>query len=78
MVESITGSGLAAVQRGQETAVSAASKMARAGTTDQSNSTRDIIEGSVDLKQAEHLVKAGAKVIQAADDMIGSLFDDKA
>lgn len=78
MVESITGSGLAAIQRGQETAVSAASKMARAGTTDQSNSTRDIIEGSVDLKQAEHLVKAGAKVIQAADDMIGSLFDDKA
>jgi flagellar hook-associated protein FlgK len=78
MIDSVTGSGLSAVYKGQETAVSAANKIARAGTTAETDSTRDITEGVVELKQAEHLVKAGAKVIQAADDMIGSLFDERA
>ena len=78
MIDSVSGSGLTAVHRGQETAVSAANKIARAGTTAESNPTRDITEGAVELKQAEHLVKAGGKVIQAENDMIGSLFDERA
>jgi hypothetical protein len=78
MIESVTGNGLLAVQRGQESASSAASKIARAGTTAQQDPGRLITEGVVEAKQAEHLVKAGAKVIQAADEMIGSLLDERA
>lgn len=78
MINSVTGSGLLAVQRGQDTAAAAAGKIARAGTTAEGDSTRAITEGIVEAKQAEHLVKAGAKVIQAADEMIGSLFDERA
>lgn len=78
MIDSVTGNGLLAVQRGQDIATSASSKIARAGTTAETEPTRDITEGAVELKQAEHLVKAGAKVIRAADEMIGSLFDERA
>jgi hypothetical protein len=78
MINSVAGTGLLAVQRGQESASSAASKIARAGTTAQDDATRAITEGIVEAKQAEHLVKAGAKVIKTADEMIGSLLDERA
>jgi hypothetical protein len=78
MINSVAGPGLLAVQRGQESASSAANKIARAGTSGEIDTTRAITEGIVEAKQAEHLVKAGAKVVQAADEMLGSLLDERA
>jgi hypothetical protein len=78
MIDSITDNGRLAIQRGQEAASGAAGKVARAGTTAETDPQRDLTEGAVEMLQAEHLVKAGTKVLKAADEMIGSLFDDKA
>ena len=78
MIDSISGNGLLAIQRGQDTANRAASNIARAGTTAESDPNADLTRGAVDLLQGEQLAKAGAKVLKTADEMIGSLFDDKA
>jgi flagellar hook-associated protein FlgK len=79
MVDSVTGAGLLAVQRGQETAATASNRIARAGTTDRDgDGDNDLTRGAVELMESEHLVKAGAKVIKTADQMLGSLLDEKA
>jgi flagellar hook protein FlgE len=78
MADSVTGAGLLAIQRGQHTAATASNRIARAGTTADSDPTADITRGAVELMESEHLVKAGAKVIKTADQMLGSLFDEKA
>lgn len=78
MIDSISNSGLLAIQRGQDTATRAAEKIARAGTTAESDPNADLTRGAVGLTQGKHLVEAGAKVLKTADEMIGSLFDEKA
>ena len=78
MIDKVTGGGLLAIRRGQETLAGAAGKIARAGTAGESDATRELTEGAVEMLQAEHLVKAGVRVLKTADEMIGSLFDDKA
>ena len=78
MIDSVSGSGLLAIQRGQDTATRAADKIAKAGTTGETDPNADLTRGAVGLMQGEHQVEAGAKVLKAADDMIGSLFDEKA
>ena len=79
MVDSVTGAGLTAVQRGQNAAATATSRIAHAGTTDRDgDGDNDLARGAVELTEAKHLVMAGAKVIKAADQMLGSLLDKKA
>lgn len=79
MIDSVTGSGLAAIQRGQQQAVSAADKIAKSGTTaEPGEATDNMLEGTIELKQAEHLTKAGSKIMSAADQMLGSLLDVQA
>lgn len=77
MIDSVSANGLLAIQRGQGTATRAADRIAKAGTSE-SDPNADLTRGAVGLLQGEHQVEAGAKVLKAADEMLGSLFDDKA
>jgi len=78
MIDSVTANGMLAVQRGQDTAATASNRIVRAGTDRDGDGDRDITRGAVELKEAEHLVKAGAKVIKTGDQMLGSLLDEQA
>lgn len=73
---SVLHTGISGIQRGIQGASEAASAIARTGidpTND--NVTTDIADAAVSLKQNENLVKASAKVVKAADDMIGTILD---
>lgn len=78
-IDSLSGSALTAVQRGQQQASSAAAKIAKSGTTAPiGEAAGRLLQGTVELKQAEHLAQAGSKLLAAADQMLGSLIDVKA
>lgn len=73
---SVLHTGISGIQRGIRGAAEAADSIAKTGiepTND--NVTTDIAEAAVSLMQNEHLVKASARVVKAADDMIGSILD---
>lgn len=78
MIDSVSASGLLAIQRGQDSAARAADRIAKAGTTAESDPNADLTRGAVGLMQGEHLVEAGAKVLKTADEILGTLFDEKA
>jgi hypothetical protein len=78
MIDSISGNGLLAIQRGQDNANGASSKVASAGSGAETDDTRGLTEGAVEMLQAKQLVKAGTQVLKTADEMIGSLLDEQA
>jgi hypothetical protein len=78
MIDSISGNGLLAIQRGQQTATTAADKVARAGTTAEPDTDRALTEGSVEMLQAKQQLAAGAEVLSRADEMLGTLLDEQA
>ncbi|WP_297526770.1 hypothetical protein [Thiohalobacter sp.] len=69
--------GLLGIQRGMAKATQHASEIASAGLAENPNPVA-LVEPLVGIKAAELQVKASAEVIKAVDDMIGTLFDDKA
>lgn len=76
MVNGIMNSGLAAVQLSQQQAAGAADRIAKSGTTASLNdATSDLLQGTLQLKQAEQMTQAGAKLLNTADDMLGNLLD---
>lgn len=82
-IGSVLQTGVNGIHRGIRGAADAADKIAKVGieptggkvSTD--NATIDIADAAVSLKQNENLVKASARVVQAADEMIGSILDIK-
>jgi flagellar hook protein FlgE len=68
--------GLAGVQTGQRRAEQAGSDIASA--TAGTASSDALTDHLVDLRRGQHEVEAGAKVIQAADETLGTLIDIRA
>ena len=78
---SVLQTGVNGISRGIRGAADAADKIAKAGTgkadgdIDRDNSITDIADAAVSLKQNEFQVKASAKVVKAADEMLGTILD---
>lgn len=66
--------GLGAVQAGQRRVDQAGAGIASAGNA----SSDALADHLVDLRRGQHEVAAGAKVIQAADETLGTLIDIRA
>ncbi len=69
--------GLLGLQRGMAKATQHAREIAGAGLANDPDPVA-LVEPLVGIKAAELQVRASAEVIKTADDMIGTLFDDKA
>lgn len=67
-------SGVQGVQRANELAVDAASRIAQAAT----NPEQDLVEPVVDLLRAERQAEASARVIETEQRTLGSLLDIRA
>ncbi|WP_020407595.1 hypothetical protein [Hahella ganghwensis] len=90
MVSNILNTGLQGIRQGVQGAEKAASQIARVGqpTSGGDNNGEssgqsgdlysDLAEPLVDLKLYETSVKASAKVVKVADEVIGTLLDIKA
>jgi flagellar hook protein FlgE len=72
---SVLSTGVQGIQSGLNRANQAAGEIARSGTTEQNG---DLAKSIVDLKSSELQVKASAKVIKTADDLLGTLIDTTA
>lgn len=68
--------GLASVQTGQRRVDAAGSEIASASARTASSDA--LSDHLVDLRRGQHEVEAGAKVIQAADETLGTLLDIRA
>ncbi|OZG71510.1 flagellar biosynthesis protein FlgE [Hahella sp. CCB-MM4] len=87
MVSNILNTGLQGIRQGVQGAEKAASQIARAGQSGSGDDAAasqgndlytDLAEPLVDLKLYETSVKASAKVVKVADEVIGTLLDIKA
>lgn len=75
MISKLGNTAIQGFQRSTQGMARSAADIARASRPgDQSDMTRAMVE----LKQHEHAAKANIKTIEAADSMLGSLFDAKA
>ncbi len=65
------------VQSGMRRAEEAARDIVKVGTTEieSSSSLNDLAEASVDLLEAKNQVQASAKVVQAGDEMLGTVIN---
>lgn len=76
-INSITGSAVLGIQKGLQGMRRVASEIAGAQQTPESKPT-DISRAMVELKQHANQAKASVKALQAADDLLGTLFDERA
>lgn len=80
-VNTVLQTGIQGIQRGQEELQKAASEIVNAGavnaTEGQANNSQSssVIEPIVDLKLYEQTVEASAKVVETADEVLGTLLD---
>ncbi|MDX1693249.1 MAG: hypothetical protein R3208_05755 [Ketobacteraceae bacterium] len=74
-INSVLGSGLQGVQKGFSTVNQAADKIAKVDRSD--NPAGDIAESAVSLQLGKLQVQASAKVIETANETIGSLINIK-
>lgn len=93
-ISSVMSEGLNGLQRSSQSMARSANDIARAGTTTSTTTATtaeqgaslgvaaapkaDIVEPLVNLKQQELYFEASAKVVSAADDMLGTLLETKA
>jgi len=75
VLPSMLQSGLSGISRGQESLQDIASDIAHAGLKDGQNQTRDLTQSLIDLQQQELATLASIKVVEAADEVLGSLLD---
>lgn len=76
MVGSVFGNGLMGVQKGWDTLNKASAQIARVGTS--GDPMADITTGAVGLMQGKLQVQASAKVLETANQTLGSIIDIKA
>lgn len=74
---SVAQTGLQGLQNGLEQAQRAALEISRAGTNngEQKSELADIAEASVDLLEAKNLVQASARVLDTAQETLGTIID---
>ena len=78
-IGSVLQQGLNGIQQSQREMLKSANEIVKAGTTERENSDiTDIAEPLIDMKIQQNVFDASAKVVQVADDMLGSLLDIKA
>ena len=80
-VGSVFQTGVNGVRDGLNSARQAADNIAKIGTVEprsEQGATGDLAEQIVNLKVSENQVKASAKVIETADEMLGTLIDTRA
>ncbi|WP_312914802.1 hypothetical protein [Stutzerimonas kunmingensis] len=83
ITNNLLGAGLSAFQGGQQRVEQAASSIASANAPVLGNSQAvteitEITEQLIQLKVGEHSAKAGARMIQSADEVLGTLIDTQA
>ncbi|MFI8689216.1 hypothetical protein ACIGHJ_06315 [Stutzerimonas kunmingensis] len=80
ITNNLLGAGLSAFQGGQQRVEQAASSIASANAPVLGNSqaVTEITEQLIQLKVGEHSAKAGARMIQSADEVLGTLIDTQA
>ncbi|MET0049889.1 MAG: hypothetical protein ABW095_02280 [Candidatus Thiodiazotropha sp.] len=76
-INSITGPALQGIQKGLQGMRRVASEIASAQQVQQSN-PKDLSRSMVEMKQQANLVKAQVKTLKTADDVLGTLFDERA
>ncbi len=76
-INSIVGPALQGIQRGFQGMRRVASEIASVNQSEKQNPT-DLSRAMVEMNQQTHQAKASAKVLKAADDSIGTLFDERA
>ncbi|MFT7372390.1 MAG: hypothetical protein ACI9T9_001072 [Oleiphilaceae bacterium] len=74
-VSSIQQTGLEGIQRGLQGIEKSASEIVKAGVTNNGAGSASFIEPIADLKLYERSIEASAKVVQVADEVLGSLLD---
>lgn len=74
---SVSQAGFTGLQNGLEQAQRAALEIARVGTTngEVKSELADITTASVDLLEAQNLVQASAKVLNTAQETLGTIID---
>lgn len=77
-VGSVLNAGVNGIQAGLKGAQKAADDIASIGTKGEGNALSDLSTAAVELKTSELQVKASAKVVEAADGMLGTLIDTMA
>ncbi|MGD9163485.1 MAG: hypothetical protein PVF13_01870 [Chromatiales bacterium] len=75
-INSITGPALQGTHKGLQGIRRVASEIASAQQTTQSNPT-DLSRAMVEMKQHANQTAASVKVLQAADDLLGTLIDER-
>jgi len=80
ITNSLMGAGLSAFQNGQQRVEQAATSIASASAPAQGNSqaVAELTEELIQLKVGEHTAKLGTRMIQSADEVLGTLIDTKA
>ncbi|MGR6872760.1 hypothetical protein ACU6U9_15150 [Pseudomonas sp. HK3] len=69
--------GLAGIQKGEQQLTQAAQQVASASTTRPVSPNQDVAKALIEEKESQRQVEASAKVVQAADQTLGSLVDIK-
>lgn len=69
--------GLAGIQKGEQQVTQAAQEVVSATTDRPATPTQDVAKALVEEKEGQRQVQASAKVVEAADETIGSLVDIK-
>lgn len=70
--------GATAVAQGVQQSTRAAQEVVDATTSRPVESTTKLVDPMINMQRSEHLVAAGSKVIQAADEQLGTLINIKA
>ena len=78
MSDAILHAGIQGVQGGLDQFGRAAGQIASSVTGNTSSGNKSLVDSIVEVKQAQHVIEASAKVISAADSVIGSLLDELA
>ncbi len=75
-IHSITGPAIQGIQKGLQGMRRVASEIASTQQTTQANPT-DLSRAMVEMKQHATQTKASTKVLKAADDLLGTLIDER-
>lgn len=83
MINNTLSIGIQGVQQGMLGAENAARKIARAGTdgpagTNDNTGANSLVEPMVELKLYQRSVEASSQVVKTADEMLGTLLDERA
>lgn len=78
-VGSVLSQGVAGLQRSQGEINKSAQQIAQASTTERDNPSRnDVTEALVNIKAETQVFNSSAKVVKAADEMVGTLLNTRA